>query len=79
MHLSYPVTNKMEEEKTIKQILRNNQYRGQIYSKTINKNLKSKNQNKEDNHSTETKQWGSFTFICRGTRIITKLFKNTDV
>jgi hypothetical protein len=37
---TYPVANKIDEDNTIKQILRNNQYEEQIHIETINKNQK---------------------------------------
>jgi hypothetical protein len=44
-------------------------------NKTINNDLKSKNQSEEENSGTEAEKWVAFSFIGRETRIVAKLKK----
>jgi hypothetical protein len=67
----YPITqeNKKNEETTIKTILNNNSYS----LNTIRQKQNPEKKNKEKN------KWATFPFFGPETRIITKLFKNTEI
>ena len=61
----------IKEHNKIKRILENNKY-----DTSILKTLNNKNQKKRNDERT---QWAKFTYTRKGTRIITKLFKNTNI
>jgi glycine cleavage system aminomethyltransferase T len=73
--ITYSITqeNKNHELKVINEILTNNHYQH-----ITNQNQYSKPQ-KQQHTTTKTEKWATFTHHGPETRIITKLFKNTNI
>ena len=66
-----PISIKKEYDR-LKQILHNNKYDTSILHKVSNKN------NKRE-HDTQKTKWPKFTYMGKEIRLITNLFKNTDI
>jgi hypothetical protein len=67
------IEEKQKENKTIKHILQTNKY-------NIPFNIKNKQrQNQENNPDQSSTRWAKFTYTGKETRIITKLFRHTNV
>jgi hypothetical protein len=66
-----PAEYKQEETKIISTIMHNNGYTAQTLTH---------NKRKQTNKTpTGTRKWAVFTYVGKETRIITKLFKNTNI
>jgi predicted DNA binding CopG/RHH family protein len=72
---TYMTTPEEKQNKTtiIKHILQANKYN------TSFDNKHNKQQNRKDNPNPTNKKWAKFTYIGKDTRVITKLFKHTNV
>jgi hypothetical protein len=66
---------KTQETNTIKQILQNNKYNPEILT-TLTSNITHLSKHHQER---KLQKWAKFTYIGKETRIITKLFKNTQV
>jgi hypothetical protein len=64
---------KQNETKIIKHILEANKYNTSVDNKH------NKHQNRKDNPNPTNKKWAKFTYIDKDIRVITKLFKHTNV
>jgi hypothetical protein len=64
---------KQNETPIVKHILQANKYN------TSFDNKHNKQQNRNNNPNPTNKKWAKFTFIGKDTRIITKLFKHTNI
>ena len=64
---------RQKEENTVRQILNNNKYDASIWEK-----IKKQKRNKQDDQK-EKKRWAKFTYVGKETKLITKLFKDTNI